>query len=109
MGCRYLEGLALRLMAECLVADSPDIAVECVDDAQRIFVAIDAQNDLAKALVTRARLYQNYSNFRAARELLEEAAAIFSRLGTLDEPARVNAALIALERGSPTQPLGDAL
>ncbi|MBV8736391.1 MAG: AAA family ATPase [Alphaproteobacteria bacterium] len=109
MGCRYLEGLALRLMAECLVADSPDIAVECVDDAQRIFAAIDAQNDLAKALVTRARLYQNYSNFRAARELLEEAAAIFSRLGTLDEPARVNAALIALERGSPTQPLGDAL
>jgi len=33
--------------------------------------------------------------------LLDRAQAIFHGLGTLDEPARVEAALVALDRGSP--------
>jgi hypothetical protein len=41
-------------------------------------------------------LCQNHHDFAAARELLEGAAAIFGRLGTLDEPIRVKSALAAL-------------
>jgi class 3 adenylate cyclase/tetratricopeptide (TPR) repeat protein len=97
-GYRYLEGLAERLMAECLIAESPAVAMQHVTDAQRIFEAVDARNDLAKSLVTRAKLSQ--SNLVVARGLLEDAAAIFEALGTLDEPARVTAVLAALDRGS---------
>jgi tetratricopeptide (TPR) repeat protein len=97
-GYRYVEGLAHRLLAECLAQKSPAVAAEHVDAAQRIFASTDARNDLAKALVTRARLCRNSGNFAAARELLEEAAAIFEALGTLDEPIRVNEALVALDR-----------
>jgi class 3 adenylate cyclase/tetratricopeptide (TPR) repeat protein len=97
-GYLYVEGLAHRLLAECLARQSPAVAAEHVDVAQRIFASTDAQNDLAKALVTRAGLCQSSGNFAGARKLLEEAAAIFGRLGTLDEPARVKSALAALEQ-----------
>jgi len=43
-----------RLLAECLAQESPAVAAEHVDAAQRIFASTDARNDLAKALVTRA-------------------------------------------------------
>jgi tetratricopeptide (TPR) repeat protein len=96
-GYRYVEGLAHRLLAECLAQESPAAAAEHVDVAQRIFASTDARNDLAKTLVTRARLCQNRGDFAAARELLEEAATIFGRLGTIDEPVRVKKALAALD------------
>ncbi len=99
-GYRYVEGLAHRLLAECLAQGSPIVAAEHVDAAQRIFISTDARNDLAKTLVTRAGLCQNRGDFAAARKLLEEAAAIFGRLGTLDEPARVKSALAALDKRS---------
>ncbi len=102
-GYRYVEGLAHRLLAECLAQESPKVAAEHVDAAQRIFVSTDAQNDLAKALVTRAGLCRNSGDLASARELLEEAAAIFKALGTLDEPIRVKEALGALEEGSPSE------
>ncbi len=108
-GYRYLEGLGDWLMAECLAADSPAAAMQHVTEAQRIFEAIDARNDLAKTLITRAKLCQSSSNVAAARALLEEAGGIFDTLGTLDEPARVRAALTALDRGSPIPPLGGVL
>jgi class 3 adenylate cyclase/tetratricopeptide (TPR) repeat protein len=100
-GYRYVEGLAHRLLAECLAQESPTVAAEHVDAAQQIFISTYARNDLAKALVTHAGLCQNNGDFAAARELLEEAAAIFGRLGTIDEPVRVKEALAALEQGSP--------
>jgi tetratricopeptide (TPR) repeat protein len=96
-GYRYVEGLAHRLLAECLAQESPTVAAEHVDAAQQIFISTDARNDLAKALVTRAGLCQNRGDIAEARELLEEAAAIFGSLGTLDEPTRVKSALAALE------------
>jgi class 3 adenylate cyclase/tetratricopeptide (TPR) repeat protein len=99
-GYRYVEGLAHRLLAECLAQELPAAAAEHVDAARQIFAATDARNDLAKALVTRAGLYQSSGNFGAARELLEAAAAIFAKLGTLDEPIRVTSALAALEQRS---------
>jgi class 3 adenylate cyclase/tetratricopeptide (TPR) repeat protein len=104
-GYRYVQGLAHRLLAECLAQESPTVAAEHVDAAQRIFAATDARNDLAKALVTRAGLCQNAGDFAAARELLEEAAAIFAKLGTLDEPIRVKAALITLDRAMGSRPV----
>jgi len=107
-GYRYLEGLADHLMAECL-ANAPVEALQHVNDAQRIFETIDARNDLAKTLVTHARLCQGLGNFAEARGFLEEAGGIFDTLGTLDEPGRVRAALTALDRGSPIPPLGGVL
>jgi hypothetical protein len=106
-GYRYIEGLAEHLMAECLVLESPVVAMQHVTDAQRTFEAIDARNDLAKTLVTRAKLSQ--SNPVEARRLLKEAMAIFEELGTIDEPSRVSAALAALDQGSPIPPLGGIL
>ena len=97
-GYRYVEGLAHRLLAECLAQESPTVAAEHVAAAHRIFIATDARNDLAKALVTRASLCRNRGDLTEARELLEEAAGIFGRLGTIDEPIRVKQALAALER-----------
>jgi len=102
-GYRYVEGLAHRLLAECLAQESPTVAAEHVDAAHRIFIAADARNDLAKTLITSAGLYQNRGDIAEARELLEEAAAIFGRLGTIDEPTRVRSALAALEERSPSQ------
>ena len=64
---------------------------------------LGARNDLAKAMVTRAALHQGAGDVSAARELLEHAYAIFQVLGTRDEPARVKAALTALDRGFPIQ------
>ena len=95
-GYRYLEGLARRLMAECIAETSPAIAEEHLTETLRIFDSIGARNDLAKTLVTRATLCQNHDKL-VARRMLEEAGAIFESLGTLDEPIRVKAALDRIE------------
>jgi class 3 adenylate cyclase/tetratricopeptide (TPR) repeat protein len=98
-GYRYVEGLAHRLLAECLAVESPVVAMQHVAKAQRIFEAVGARNDLAQTQVTRAKLSQG--NPVEARRLLEDAATIFKALGTFGESARVSAALAALDRGSP--------
>jgi class 3 adenylate cyclase/tetratricopeptide (TPR) repeat protein len=108
-GFRYLEGLANRLMAECLVSQSAARAEQHARDAEEIFEALGAQNDFAKTIVTRARLSQSSGNYAEARRLLEKATVIFRGLGTIDEPDRVRAALAALDRGSLIRPLGAVL
>jgi class 3 adenylate cyclase/tetratricopeptide (TPR) repeat protein/ribosomal protein L40E len=108
-GFRYVQGLAERLMAECLAAEFPATAMQHIADAQRIFKTADARNDLAKSLMTHAKLCQSRGEIGTARGLLEEAGAIFDALETIDEPARVTAALAALERGSPIRSLGGML
>jgi len=100
-GYRYVEGLAHQLLAECLAVESPVVAMQHVTEGQQIFEAVGARNDLAKTLVTRSKLSQSKPS--EARELLKQAAAVFKALGTLDEPARVEEALAALERRSPSQ------
>ena len=99
-GYVYFEGLACWLMGECLAAEAPTAAAEWVEIAIRIFERIDARNDLAKAMVTRASLLQRDGDVATARQLLERADAIFRALGTRDEPAKVKGALGALDRGS---------
>ncbi len=54
-GYRHIEGLACWLMSNCLRED-PGAAEEYVEQAIRIFEAIGARNDFAKALATRAGL-----------------------------------------------------
>ena len=105
-GYYYLEGLANHLMAECLLIEAPAVATHHVTTAQRILATVDARNDLAKTLVTRARLSQSSGDFAEAWGLLEKAKGIFEALGTVDEPHHVNAALAALDRGSSIRPLG---
>jgi hypothetical protein len=62
-----------------------------------ILERIDARNDLARAMVTRAALRQTAGDIAAARQLLDKASEIFQALGTVDEPARVEAARATLD------------
>jgi len=97
-GYRYIEGLACWLMSDCLGRDDPGAAEEHVEQAIRIFEAIGARNDFAKALATRAGLLWRAGDIAAARGLLDQAYMIFQTVGTIDESARVEAALAALDR-----------
>jgi tetratricopeptide (TPR) repeat protein len=99
-GYLHLEGRACWLMGECLAAEAPAAANDYVETAMRIFEEVEARNDLARAMVTRAALLQKAGDLPSARRLLEQAGAIFEALHTLDEPARVKSALSALVRGS---------
>ena len=101
MGYAQLEGLACWLIGECLAAETPMAAEPQVEAAMGILERIGARNDLARAMITRAALRQSAGDVATARALLDRARAIFRELGTLDEPARVEAALAALDRGSP--------
>jgi len=95
-GYRQYEGRGCWLMAECLAAEAPASAEECVDSAIQIFEEIGARNDLAKALVTRAALHQNASEAETPRHLFQQARAMFQELGTRGEFARIDAALARL-------------
>ncbi len=95
-GYRLLEGRACWLMADCLASDAPAIAKRYIENAVEILDGIDARNDLGKALITQAALRRREGDSEAARRLLGKAQGIFQALGTLDEPARVAAALAAL-------------
>jgi class 3 adenylate cyclase/tetratricopeptide (TPR) repeat protein len=99
-GYLYFEGVACWLMSECFAAEAPTVAREWIEIAMRILERIDARNDLAKAMVTRAALLQREGDVATARELLERADGMFCALGTRDEPAKVKGALGALDRGS---------
>jgi DnaJ-domain-containing protein 1 len=86
-------------MVECLAREAPATAEDYVETAIRIFEQIGARNDLAEAMVTQAASRQSAGDVTKARQLLQQARAIFQALGTLGEPMRVEAALAALDRG----------
>ncbi len=90
MGYLHCEGLARWLMSECLAAEAPASAEDYDDTAMQILERVGARNDLANAMVTRAALRQGAGDVATARQLLEQAG----------EPARVKAALAALDGGS---------
>jgi len=100
-GYRHLEGLWCWLMAECLAVETPAVAEDHVETAMRLLGDAGAQNDLARAMVTRAGCRERAGDADTARQFLDAAGAIFRQLGTRDEPARVEAALAALGRGLP--------
>jgi len=105
---RHIEGLACWLMSDCLGRDDPGTAEEYVEQAIRIFEAIGARNDFAKALAVRAGLLRRAGDIAAARRLLDQAYTIFQSLGIKDESARVEAALAALDRDETIPPLAGA-
>jgi class 3 adenylate cyclase/tetratricopeptide (TPR) repeat protein len=105
-GYLHYEGRGCWLMAECLAEEAAGSAEDHVESAMRIFRQVGARNDLARAMVTSAALRQRAGHITAARELLNHADATFRTLGTLDEPARVSAALAALDQDSPIRLLG---
>ena len=93
VGYGQLEGVAHRLLAECLLDSEPVVAAEHLDQAIQILERIGARNEVAKAWVAKAALQRARGDTTAARELLDCALARFEELGTLDEPARVREAL----------------
>jgi tetratricopeptide (TPR) repeat protein len=108
MGYLHFEGLAYWLMGECLAPEGPAAAEPHIATAMEILGRIGARNDLARAMMTRAALRQAAADVAAAHQLLNQAAAIFAELDTLDEPARIEAARAALDHGSPIGLLGGA-
>jgi tetratricopeptide (TPR) repeat protein len=106
-GYLQYEGRACWLVGESLAADDPIAAEDYVETATRIFERLEAQNDLSRAIFTRAGLRQRAGDLTAARQLLCQAAEIFEALGTRGEPARVKLALAALDSGSPIRLLAD--
>jgi tetratricopeptide (TPR) repeat protein len=108
-GYLQLEGRARWLMSECLASEAPESAKEHAEIAIRLLEDMDAQDDLARALVSRAALCQRAGDLATAHKLLSRARVIFEELDTRDEPARAEAALAALDRGLPIRFLtGDA-
>jgi tetratricopeptide (TPR) repeat protein len=106
-GYLQYEGRTCWLMGECLAAEAPASAEEYIETGMRIFERVGARNDLAKAMVTRAALRQRAGDISAAKNLLDQASAIFQAIGTRDEPTRVETALTALSRGSQIRFLAD--
>jgi hypothetical protein len=106
-GYPHFEGLANWLLGGCDAPEAPSSAEPYVETAMEILGRIGARNDLARAIVTRAALRQANGDLTTARRLLDEADAIFQTLGTIDEPARVERARAALDRGSPIPLLAD--
>ena len=100
-GYAHFEGLACWLLADCLVPQNPASAKIHIEMAIEILERIGARNDLARATVTHAAICQAERDTATAWRLLDEAEAMFRALGTLDEPARVEAARAALASGSP--------
>jgi tetratricopeptide (TPR) repeat protein len=100
LGYLHFEGTARWLLGECLASEGSVSAEPYVETAMEILGRIGARNDLARAMVTRAALRQAAGDLATARELLEQAGAIFHELGTLDGPVRVGAARAALDRGA---------
>ena len=49
LGYRHLEGIARRLLTECLRATAPAAATQHVREAVSILESVDAKNELAKA------------------------------------------------------------
>jgi class 3 adenylate cyclase/tetratricopeptide (TPR) repeat protein len=99
-GYLHYEGRASWLMGECLAAEAPAAAEDCIETALRIFAEVGARNDLARAMVSRAALRRQAGDIGTARDLLQQADAIFRALGTRDERHQVRALLLAVGQGA---------
>jgi class 3 adenylate cyclase/tetratricopeptide (TPR) repeat protein len=102
LGYLHLEGVAERLLGDCLTADDPPAAAAHLERATDILEGIDARNELAKALVGRAALSAAAGDLRDARCRLDRALEIFDALGTLDGPDEARRLLDLLTSQSQT-------
>jgi hypothetical protein len=92
-GYRHLEGVAHRLLGECLTPNDLARATIHLAEAVRILEDIGAQNEFAKALAATGGIRRVAKDSVGTRQFLERALTIFEALGTVDEPRRVKAAL----------------
>jgi tetratricopeptide (TPR) repeat protein len=95
-GYRFVEGVAARLLGECVAPTDPAAGARYLEDAVRALDAVGARNEVAKALVAQAELKGAAGDPEGAKALLERALALFEALGTLGEPRRC---------GTPSTPL----
>jgi class 3 adenylate cyclase/tetratricopeptide (TPR) repeat protein len=100
-GYLHFEGIAHRLMGECLIAEDQSAADEHLGIALAILDRIGARNDYAKTLVAQAKLRWVNGDITTARMLLTEGLTIFEALGTRDDPAKVKATLDRLSLNMP--------
>jgi tetratricopeptide (TPR) repeat protein len=96
-GYRHLAGVAERFLGASLVGEDPAAAAAHVAGAVQSLEQMGARNEMAKGWVTQATLRHRVGDRAGARKLLERALTLFERLGTLDEPCRVRAALATLQ------------
>jgi tetratricopeptide (TPR) repeat protein len=101
LGYRHLQGVAERLLGECLIPEDPVAASGHLEAASRTLEEVAARDEVARVLLGQAELRRAVGDPDEARRLLKRALAHFENLGTLDEPPRVRAALAALE-GEPS-------
>ncbi len=95
-GYRHLEGVAHRLLGECLTPDDPARAAIHLAEALRILEEIGSRNEFAKTLAAKGGLRRSAEDSDEARQFLERAIEIFEALGTVDGPLRVRASLAEL-------------
>ena len=85
-GYRYLAAVGHWLNGVSQAAEWPDGAAASVDEAITTFGAIGAQNDWARALMTRAALWDHSGQAEQARQVRQQAEGILRSLGTRGEP-----------------------
>jgi class 3 adenylate cyclase/tetratricopeptide (TPR) repeat protein len=95
-GYLHYEGRACWLLADCVATERSEDAEKYNETAIGIFEETDAQNDLGRAMLSRAMLRRNAGDGIAARQLLQRAIEIFEALGTHDELLCARQALFAL-------------
>jgi hypothetical protein len=100
-GYVHFEGVAHRLISECLIVEEPTAAEHHIEMGLGILDRVGARNDFAKALMTRAQLRRADGDAAAADKLSTQALSIFESLGTQEEPAKIRALLGAPARLSP--------
>src|SRR5215475_7885601 len=89
VGYGHLEGVAHRMVGECLLTADPVTAESHLGVAVGILERGGAQNEIAKSWVTQAAIHTARGEAAVARTLLERALALFEELRTLDEPTRI--------------------
>ena len=89
VGYGHLEGVAHRMVGECLLTADPVTAESHLGVAVGILERVGAQNEIAKSWVTQAAIHTARGEAAVARTLLERALALFEELRTLDEPTRI--------------------
>lgn len=93
---KFFIGSSERGLADIACAEGdPHTALRLLGPAIETLRAIRSENELALALAARGRAQRLLGNGDEALAPLEEAAAIFERLGTLEEPDRVRQELAA--------------
>jgi tetratricopeptide (TPR) repeat protein len=94
---RRAHGIGERLLGESYLAEDAVAAAGHLDAAISILEAIEARNELGRALSARGELLAATGDIAAGQGLVARALGIFDALGTVDEIARARAALAALE------------